>query len=280
MPTCRRQARTLQSIAGKLCRSIRLYSHTVAVQSLKRSLPTSDSITVFKTTARLLLGSYSRRTCMAINSYKEKLTELHFISPAGSGCRIVEMHQVAQKAVRTSDRRLPPVGLPMQGRYQEPEVQLDTSWTLHRRLQGVEHPDTLQALHHLAVIVHLNGHPHRGIELMQSCVELKRAVLGPAHPLTSVSNLLLGNSQAIGKLFTGLIRPGLCRIVKGSSNLSAIYTPNTTYRPIHHAILAIKEPGNFLTMYFLTSSTNRIPSPRGIGISQNSIGTEAVSNRF
>ncbi|KAJ4315282.1 hypothetical protein N0V84_008437 [Fusarium piperis] len=84
----------------------------------------------------------------------------------------------------------------MQGRYEEAEVQLDISWTLHRKLQGVEHPDTLQALHHFAVIVHLNGRPHRGIELMQSCVEMRRTVLGFAHPLTNVSTLLLEEWKA------------------------------------------------------------------------------------
>ncbi|KAJ4178202.1 hypothetical protein NW767_014915 [Fusarium falciforme] len=79
----------------------------------------------------------------------------------------------------------------VQGRYEEAEAHLDTAWTLHREFHGDQHPDTLQALHQLAVIVHMNGHPDRGVELMQTCVESRREVLGYAHPLTNVSTLLL-----------------------------------------------------------------------------------------
>jgi tetratricopeptide (TPR) repeat protein len=93
----------------------------------------------------------------------------------------------------------------VQGRYEEAEAHLDTAWSLHREFHGDQHPDTLQALHQLAVIVHMNGHPDRGIELMQTCVESRRQVLGYAHPLTNVSTLLLEewkagekSSQAIG----------------------------------------------------------------------------------
>lgn len=83
-----------------------------------------------------------------------------------------------------------------QGRYEEAEAQLDTAWSLHREFHGDQHPDTLQALHQLAVIVHMNGHPDRGIQLIQTCVESRREVLGYAHPLTNVSTLLLEEWKA------------------------------------------------------------------------------------
>ncbi|EEU42882.1 uncharacterized protein NECHADRAFT_7488, partial [Fusarium vanettenii 77-13-4] len=79
----------------------------------------------------------------------------------------------------------------VQGRYEEAEAHLDSAWSLHQEFDGGQHPDTLQALHQLAVIVHMNGRPEKGIELMQTCVESRREVLGYAHPLTNVSTLLL-----------------------------------------------------------------------------------------
>ncbi|RSL49753.1 hypothetical protein CEP54_012260 [Fusarium duplospermum] len=79
----------------------------------------------------------------------------------------------------------------VQGRYEEAEAHLDSAWFGHQEFNGDEHPDTLQVLHQLAVIVHMNGRPDRGVELMQTCVESRRRVLGLAHPLTNVSTLLL-----------------------------------------------------------------------------------------
>ncbi|KAI8715897.1 NB-ARC domain-containing protein [Fusarium sp. LHS14.1] len=83
-----------------------------------------------------------------------------------------------------------------QGRYEEAEAHLNIAWSWHQEFDGGQHPDTLQALHQLAVIVHMNGHPEKGIELMQTCVESRREVLGFAHPLTNVSTLLLEEWKA------------------------------------------------------------------------------------
>jgi hypothetical protein len=56
--------------------------------------------------------------------------------------------------------------------------------------------------------------------------------------------------------------------------------PGTLSLMRYHAILAIGPCGYSLTISFLISSMNNIASAKGIGMSQNSIGTDAVPNRF
>lgn len=62
---------------------------------------------------------------------------------------------------------------------------------LQRQVLGEEHPDSLQAMHDLAMTWKSRGRRDDAISLMGECLQLRRSVLGPEHPFTKDSDRTL-----------------------------------------------------------------------------------------
>jgi hypothetical protein len=74
-----------------------------------------------------------------------------------------------------------------QGRWEESE-QLEVQVMETRKTKlGADHPDTLRSMANLAFTFESVGRRSVGIDLLRTCVDKQRRILGPAHPDT-VSN--------------------------------------------------------------------------------------------
>ncbi|KAK0741580.1 hypothetical protein B0T18DRAFT_332983, partial [Schizothecium vesticola] len=66
-------------------------------------------------------------------------------------------------------------------------------YKLRREVLGEKHPDSLQAMHDLAITWISRGRRDAAITLLDEYLRLRRTILGPSHPFTKQSAQILNS---------------------------------------------------------------------------------------
>ena len=89
-----------------------------------------------------------------------------------------------------------------QRKYNEAEAMYEEVLAVRRRVQGPEHPCTLQCIHLLATVLRDQGKYNEAKAMYQEVLAVQRRVLGPDHPdavrtAQDLAILLIDNSVLI-----------------------------------------------------------------------------------
>jgi tetratricopeptide (TPR) repeat protein len=71
-----------------------------------------------------------------------------------------------------------------QGKLGEAEPLYREAMSARRRTQGDEHPDTLDSINNLALLLQTQGKRAEALEMFRQELEVRRSVLGEGHPST------------------------------------------------------------------------------------------------